>query len=96
MKRLLLGAMAAIAMPVAAATPPIRIAFTMDDLPVHGPLPPGETRVDVAQHITAALRDAGLPPTWGFVNAAQIEREPASAPVLDLWREAGFPLGNHT
>jgi peptidoglycan/xylan/chitin deacetylase (PgdA/CDA1 family) len=95
-KRLLLGAIAAIAMPVAAATPPIRIAFTMDDLPVHGPLPPGETRVDVAQHIIAALRDAGLPPTWGFVNATQIEREPASAPVLDLWREAGFPLGNHT
>jgi peptidoglycan/xylan/chitin deacetylase (PgdA/CDA1 family) len=95
-KSLLLGAMAAIAMPVAAATPPVRIAFTMDDLPVHGPLPPGETRIDVAQHIIAALRDAELPSTWGFVNAAPIDREPGSAAVLDLWRQAGFPLGNHT
>jgi peptidoglycan/xylan/chitin deacetylase (PgdA/CDA1 family) len=95
-KHLLLGAMAAIATPIAAMPTPIRIAFTMDDLPVHGPLPPGETRTDVAQHVIAALRDARLPPTWGFVNAAQVEREPGSAPVLDLWREAGFPLGNHT
>ena len=88
-------ALVAAAMPVAAA-PPIRIAVTIDDLPVHGPLPPGQSRVDVARRTIAALRTAGLPPTWGFVNAVQVEREPASAPVLAMWRQAGFPLGNHT
>jgi peptidoglycan/xylan/chitin deacetylase (PgdA/CDA1 family) len=96
LKRALFCALVVIAAPAAAEAAPVRIAFTMDDLPVHGPLPPGETRVDVARKIIAALRDAGLPPTWGFVNAAQIEREPGSEPVLDLWRQAGFPLGNHT
>jgi hypothetical protein len=83
-KRLLLCVLAAI-MPVAAtAASPIRIAFTVDDLPVHGPLPPGETRLDAAQHMIAALRNGALPPTWGFVNAVQIEREPNSAAMLDL------------
>ena len=79
----------------ATAAPPVRIAFTVDDLPVHGPLPPGETRLEVARRMIAALQAAGLPPVTGFVNAGAIDGEPASAPVLDLWRTAGFPLGNH-
>jgi lysophospholipase L1-like esterase len=70
------------------------IAFTFDDLPVHAPLPPGETRVSVAKQIIAALKKANAPAT-GFINAAHTEREPASEEVLDLWRAAGLPLGNH-
>ena len=91
---LLACAAALLAQPAGAA--PIRIALTIDDLPVHGPLPPDETRVDIARRIIAALQAAHLPPTYGFVNAGAIEQEPASVPVLDLWRQAGFPLGNHT
>ena len=30
------------------------------------------------------------------VNAARADREPGSEAVLDLWRQAGYPLGNHT
>jgi peptidoglycan/xylan/chitin deacetylase (PgdA/CDA1 family) len=78
------------------ALPAPEVAITFDDLPVHGPLPPGETRLEVAQKIISALRAAGAPPIYGFVNGVRLEQEPASAPVLDAWRAAGFPLGNHT
>lgn len=80
----------------AAAEPAPELAITFDDLPVHSALPPGETRLDVAQKIIAALKAAGVPSVYGFVNGAQIEREPASAEVLPAWRAAGYPLGNHT
>lgn len=75
---------------------PLRLAFTFDDLPAHGPLPPGETRLDVANKILAALHAAHLPPIYGFVNGATNEREPGGPAVLEAWRKAGNPLGNHT
>ena len=78
----------------AAADP--QMAITFDDLPAHGSLPPGETRVAVASKIIAALRDAQVPPIYGFVNGLPIEQQPAAAVVLQAWRAAGFPLGNHT
>jgi peptidoglycan/xylan/chitin deacetylase (PgdA/CDA1 family) len=71
------------------------MAITFDDLPAHGSLPPGETRVAVASKIIAALRDAQVPPIYGFVNGLPIEQQPAAV-VLQAWRAAGFPLGNHT
>jgi peptidoglycan/xylan/chitin deacetylase (PgdA/CDA1 family) len=45
-----------------------QIAFTFDDLPAHGPLPPGETRIQVADKVIKALKKAHMPPTYGFVN----------------------------
>jgi peptidoglycan/xylan/chitin deacetylase (PgdA/CDA1 family) len=72
------------------------MAITFDDLPAHGALPPGGTRVAVASKITAALRDAQAPPIFGFVNGLPIEQQPADAVVFEAWRAAGFPLGNHT
>lgn len=74
--------------------PPPAIAFTFDDMPSHGALPPGTTRVEVGNGIIAALKAANAPAT-GFVNGALIEREPEAAAVLDAWRAAGLPLGNH-
>lgn len=73
-----------------------QIAVTFDDLPVHGPLPPGETRLDVANQVIAALRNAHVPPTYGFVNATHLEQQPDTMEVLKAWRAAGNPLGNHT
>ena len=72
------------------------VALTFDDLPVHGPLPPGMARVDIANSIIHSLQAAHAPPTYGFVNANGLQDDPSSAPVLQLWRAAGFPLGNHT
>jgi peptidoglycan-N-acetylglucosamine deacetylase len=73
-----------------------QIAFTFDDLPVHGPLPPGETRIQVANQVIGALRRAHLPPTYGFINGIAVEQHPETLAVLAAWRAAGNPLGNHT
>jgi len=42
------------------------------------------------------LRDAHLPPTYGFVNALRIQEQPGDRAVLEAWRSAGNPLGNHS
>jgi peptidoglycan-N-acetylglucosamine deacetylase len=75
---------------------PARVALTFDDLPNHGPLPPGMSRVDVAKSIIGTLKTHLTPPVYGFINARQLETHPSDGEVLKLWREAGFPLANHT
>jgi peptidoglycan-N-acetylglucosamine deacetylase len=81
-----------------AATPAAaqEVAITFDDLPAHSSLPPGVTRLDVARGLLKALEKARVRSVHGFINGVQLEREPDSAEVLDLWRAAGHPLGNHT
>jgi peptidoglycan/xylan/chitin deacetylase (PgdA/CDA1 family) len=73
-----------------------RVALTFDDLPAHGPLPPGTSRIEVAKSIIEALKARHAPAVYGFINAKQLETNPADSEVLRLWREAGFPLANHT
>jgi len=72
------------------------VAITFDDLPSHGPLPAGVTREDVARKILTALKDANVPEAYGFINAGKLEKQPEEIKVLQLWREAGEPLANHT
>ncbi len=72
-----------------------QIAFTWDDVPAHGPLPAGELRLGIGHRIIEAMQAQHLPPAYGFVNGAALEREPESVSVLKDWRDAGFPLGNH-
>jgi peptidoglycan/xylan/chitin deacetylase (PgdA/CDA1 family) len=91
---LLAALVACAAAPAIAAKP--EIAITIDDLPVHGPLPAGETRLGIAQKMIAALKGAGLRQVYGFVNGGFAEANPGSDAALAAWREAGFPLGNHT
>jgi peptidoglycan/xylan/chitin deacetylase (PgdA/CDA1 family) len=90
--------LAAVAATALAAGPAARtkLALTFDDLPVHGPLPAGTTRADVARSIVATLKAAKAPATYGFVNAKGIQDAPETAEFLDIWRAAGHPLGNHT
>jgi peptidoglycan-N-acetylglucosamine deacetylase len=86
---------------LASQTPPPQpspravVALTIDDLPSHGPIPPGSSRAEIATRIIAALRDAKSPPVYGFINAGQLQQKPEDAEVLKMWRAAGFPLGNH-
>lgn len=87
------------------------IAITFDDLPVHGSLPPGETRLQIAQAILSTLQANHMPPVYGFVNARRLTpADPAHVSTnthditsadpdyafLEAWRAAGEPLGNHT
>jgi peptidoglycan/xylan/chitin deacetylase (PgdA/CDA1 family) len=79
-----------------AADQRLQLAITFDDLPAHGPLPPGVTRMEVATKIIRTLHNGHVPPTYGFVNGALVERQPADIEVLKAWHEAGNPVGNHT
>jgi peptidoglycan/xylan/chitin deacetylase (PgdA/CDA1 family) len=87
-----------LAAPAAFAQAPERfdIAITVDDVPLHGTLPPGMTRIGIARATLDTLKAHGVVEAFGFVNAARADKEPGSEAVLDLWRQAGYPLGNHT
>src|SRR5689334_7453844 len=61
-----------------------KIAFTFDDLPAHGPLPPGTTREEIASKILAAFQKQHIPPVYGFVNGATIEKNPGDVEVLKM------------
>jgi peptidoglycan/xylan/chitin deacetylase (PgdA/CDA1 family) len=73
-----------------------QMAITFDDLPAHGEKPAGMTRLDIAQSILTTLKQARMPPTYGFINGKRGEDDASSPAVLDAWRAAGQPLGNHT
>ena len=94
MKKLILAA--AFSLIAAPASAQMKIALTFDDLPSHARLPADTTRTQIAAKIIAALKDAHTPPVYGFVNGLRLVDDAPSAPVLQAWRDAGFPLGDHT
>jgi peptidoglycan/xylan/chitin deacetylase (PgdA/CDA1 family) len=73
-----------------------QMAITFDDLPAHGEKPAGTTRLGIAQSILATLKQEQMPPTYGFINGTRPEADASSLTVLEAWRAAGQPLGNHT
>jgi peptidoglycan-N-acetylglucosamine deacetylase len=73
-----------------------QMAVTFDDLPAHGPMPPGMTRLEIARSILTTLKREGMPPVYGFINGKRVEEDSSSLGVLKAWRAAGQPLGNHT
>jgi peptidoglycan/xylan/chitin deacetylase (PgdA/CDA1 family) len=80
--------------PAPAAHP--QVAFTFDDLPAHGPLPPGMARPAVVHSILATLKKEQMPPVYGFVNGFRVAQYPYQIQILQAWAAAGNPLGNHT
>jgi peptidoglycan-N-acetylglucosamine deacetylase len=73
-----------------------KVALTFDDLPAHGDIPRGLTRVEMARRILAALKAHNIQQAYGFINAGKLEKVPEDKEVLAMWRAAGYPLGNHT
>jgi len=71
-----------------------QVAITVDDLPVHGEFPRGETPTTVARNVIAALKAENVD-AYGFINGYWTEKDPATTEVLTLWRAAGLPLANH-
>jgi peptidoglycan-N-acetylglucosamine deacetylase len=94
MKRLLYCAL--LLLPFAVPAFSQQIAITFDDLPEHGDLPPGVTRLQVAKSILTTLKAEHMPPVYGFINAVDLEDTPSEISVLKAWRAAGQPLGSHT
>jgi peptidoglycan/xylan/chitin deacetylase (PgdA/CDA1 family) len=94
-RALLCALIAAIAMPAVAADR-FDVAITVDDLPVHGPLPRGLAWGGIAQSYIDTLKHHGVTEAYGFINARGLEDQPASGDALARWRQAGYPLGNHT
>ena len=79
----------------AAAQPRLQIAITLDDLPVHGPFPPGETPLSVGRGVIAALTKNHVP-AYGMVNAHWVAEQPETLEPLKEWRAAGLLLASHT
>jgi peptidoglycan/xylan/chitin deacetylase (PgdA/CDA1 family) len=73
-----------------------QVAFTFDDLPAHGPLPPGEARPEPVRSVLATLKAEHMPPVYGFVNGFRTANYPYQIEILRAWHDAGEPLGNHT
>jgi peptidoglycan/xylan/chitin deacetylase (PgdA/CDA1 family) len=82
--------------PPSASTAPPQVAFTFDDLPAHGPLPPGEDRPEPIRSILQTLKAEHMPPVYGFVNGFRVHAYPYQIKLLREWVAAGEPLGNHT
>ena len=83
---------------IAAAEPSakLKVALTFDDLPLNGMLPTGAKKSDFARDTIAVLKKHHIPPSYGFIVAKQLERDPDGATALQVWRNGGNPLGNHT
>jgi peptidoglycan-N-acetylglucosamine deacetylase len=75
---------------------PPRVVLTFDDLPAHGPLLPGQTRLSIAKAILATLRRHRVRQAYGFVTGSFGRDDPDARRVLTAWRRAGHPLGNHS
>src|SRR3984957_14424870 len=73
-----------------------QMAVTFDDLPVHGAMPPGMTRLEIAQPILQKLKREKLPAVYGFINGGRGADDPSSLSVLQAWRGARQPVGDPT
>jgi len=79
-----------------AAEPKLKVALTFDDLPLNGTLPSGKKQSDFARDTIKVLKKHRIPPSYGFINAQKLERNPDGAMALQIWVKGGHPLANHT
>lgn len=82
--------------PALTAAASFDVAITVDDLPVHGQLPRGMSWLGITETHLKVFKANGVPEAFGFVNAGKISASADGEAVLDAWRAAGYPLGNHT
>jgi peptidoglycan-N-acetylglucosamine deacetylase len=73
---------------------PIEIAITVDDLPVIGAMPKGDTRLAIHRRMIEAFAKHGATSVTGFVNGKGIDA--GGRKGLEAWVAAGHPLGNHS
>ena len=80
----------------AAGPEKLKVALTFDDLPLNGTLPDGARESDFARDTIKVLKKHRIPPSYGFINAYKLERNPDGAKALQIWVKGGHPLANHT
>jgi peptidoglycan-N-acetylglucosamine deacetylase len=78
------------------AKPRLKVALTFDDLPINGMLPVGKKQSDFARDTIQVLKKHRIAPSYGFINANKLERNPDGALALQIWVRGGHPLANHT
>jgi len=74
----------------------LKVALTFDDLPLNGARPASRTQEQITRDVVTVLRKHRIPPSFGFINARGLERNPDGARALQAWIASGNPLGNHT
>lgn len=78
------------------ALPAFEIAITIDDLPVSGELPVGQSRLEIANTILATLKKHHVEGVYGFVIGKEVTNNPDGSKILQTWIKDGNQLGNHT
>ncbi len=90
----------ALALPFLLAPEPVsaqtEMAITVDDLPTHGAMPRGTSRLEIARDLIRAFKNHRVTAVAGFVNGKQVQENPEHLSVLQEWVRVGFPLANHT
>jgi len=74
----------------------IRMAVTIDDLPVVGARPESVTPTMIAGSVFQALSKHNLQGVMGFMNAITVDRNPNTKEILKQWLKEGHTLANHT
>lgn len=73
-----------------------QVALTIDDLPRHGAIPAGVTRLQIARQILDTLEKHHLQGVYGFLNGKKIDETEGGAEILHEWVRRGQFLGNHS
>jgi peptidoglycan/xylan/chitin deacetylase (PgdA/CDA1 family) len=81
---------------VSADSTSIRIALTVDDLPLHGAIVDESERLKISKDLLDLIDQHHIPNVFGFVNAEKVAKNPSLIEILKLWIERGHSLGNHT
>jgi peptidoglycan/xylan/chitin deacetylase (PgdA/CDA1 family) len=84
----------ALVAPVAIAQT-VPVSITVDDLSRTGPATMGMTRTQIAQTLLNGFAAHQVPGVYGFVNSRRVINNNEQN-ILNLWLNAGYPLGNHT
>lgn len=76
----------------------MKIAFTMDDLPLwpQSYPPAGYTAAGIVRSIQDALAKNDVEGVYAFCNSWPLEKHPEMAQILDDWVAAGHFVANHT
>jgi len=92
------SAASALGDPLATSNPlgPTEVAITVDDIPEHGDLAPGMTRMGIVKGMIEIFKSNGIDHVYGFSNGKFMKYNPEEIAILKEWLAAGYPLGNHT